>query len=247
MNRCKKAYGMILAVILLLCMVETINAGQAVSAQQWTETVEPKYEQLMERVLNEMSEFSGKGGKFTTVVFDTIEEAKRFGHLFQLYGYFGKEHVGQKVYKQENGWQLMLECEDFNAASAQQSAVIQKLTEVVNAAANRSEREKAEYFYDWVYDRMSYDESLTKKTVYDAVMDRSGVCWGFTAAYWKLCRMSGIESEAVFKGDHAWNRIRIGGEWLYSDITWDKCGGPKRWRLIPEAEMWGDRLHLEQL
>ena len=106
-----------------------------------------------------------------------------------------------------------------------------------------SEREKALFFYEWVYSQVEYDTELKRKTVYEAVMEGRSVCWGHVSAYLMLCRMVGMDCEQVYGGGHAWNRVWIDGGWKHCDITWDKGQGERRRKLMSEEEMEADPAH----
>ncbi|WP_320951338.1 transglutaminase domain-containing protein, partial [Enterocloster bolteae] len=107
----------------------------------------------------------------------------------------------------ENGkFAIYVSCGNPARAVSEHSQVQDRLSEVVQKCSTLGDREKAEYFYDWVYDNVSYDQTLKNRTIYDAVMNGNAVCWGYVSAYLMLCRNAGLICEPVYAGDHAWNR-----------------------------------------
>ena len=59
--------------------------------------------------------------------------------------------------------------------------------------------------------------------------DGLSVCDGFSKAFSMMCNMEGIDcvritgriyKNGVYKGLHAWNKVRIGDDWYIVDITW---------------------------
>ena len=74
-------------------------------------------------------------------------------------------------------------------------------------------------------------------------MEGKSVCWGYVSAYLSLCRMAGLTCEPVYRGDHAWNRTWLDGQWRYCDITWDKSLGDSTWKFMTQEEMDSDSMH----
>lgn len=108
-------------------------------------------------------------------------------------------------------------------------------TEMENAAgrilsglnSNASEYEKAQYLHDYLASTVSYDETGSfQHNAYGALVDQRAVCDGLASAYMYLLQQVGMESRIVYgvseEGiSHAWNVVRIDGEYCHIDITWD--------------------------
>ena len=82
-----------------------------------------------------------------------------------------------------------------------------------------------------VYDYNEYERPQPGSRSYsaDAVyLTHKAVCDGFSRAFALACRMNGIMAAIVDGtgngGPHAWNAVRIEGEWYQADVTWDCCG-----------------------
>lgn len=58
---------------------------------------------------------------------------------------------------------------------------------------------------------------------YDIICNNAGVCQGYAQAYRDLLRRAGVESIMVSSDDmnHAWNMVKIDGNWYHVDVTWD--------------------------
>ena len=180
----------------------------------------------------------------TKVHFTSDEEAHSFGRYFIRYIYMGKEPITLYSVKEGNrDYVIFLSCDNPGLALGQHRQVQDKLAGLAGAARDLGDREKAEFFYQWIYNHVSYDESLQNRTVYHAVMEGKSVCWGYVSAYLSLCRMAGLTCEPVYRGNHAWNRIWLDGQWIYCDITWDKCLGGSTWKFMTQEEMDLDFLH----
>lgn len=105
----------------------------------------------------------------------------------------------------------------------------------------RNDTEKARAIFRWVADRISYDvdaylsNSLVTMNAEDVLRQRRGICDGYAALFEKLAREAGMEAVTI-KGyakaygytpgtrferpNHAWNAIKIDGQWRLVDTTW---------------------------
>jgi hypothetical protein len=108
----------------------------------------------------------------------------------------------------------------------QLNSVIAEVMGLLNP--NMSEFEKVTFLFDWVKTNVEYDHSLSKGTAYHALVERSSVCNGFARGLQTLLDNAGIEnkfitgdlgSDATGWGGHAWNMIKVDGNWYYADIT----------------------------
>lgn len=105
-----------------------------------------------------------------------------------------------------------------------------------------SEAEKALLLHDWLVLRCDYNrpasqalwqgtwEEFCKTTdnihmwsAYGALVNGDPVCQGYALAYKYLLSLAGIDSIYLSSRamNHAWNAVRIDGEWYHVDITWD--------------------------
>ena len=93
--------------------------------------------------------------------------------------------------------------------------------------------EKELALHNWMCDHIQYDydETLGTTSSYFAMVKRKAVCEGYAEAFTDLLHRAGIESATVYgdvfpeenfkRPQHAWNLVRIDGEWYYVDVTWD--------------------------
>lgn len=118
----------------------------------------------------------------------------------------------------------------------------QVLREIVTD--NMTEYEKALSIFDWICLNSVYDHktanststqiSFTNYTSFSlegVLKDSLSVCDGFSKTYSLLCNMEGIDcfrftggidrdGNGVFEGLHAWNKVKVSGNWYVVDITW---------------------------
>ena len=65
-------------------------------------------------------------------------------------------------------------------------------------------------------------------SAYGALVKGKACCAGYAAAFDALCKACGLESEYVVGpidpaglNGHAWNKIKLDGEWYWVDVTWE--------------------------
>lgn len=130
---------------------------------------------------------------------------------------------------------------DEYAAKVPKSKNLQSLSKKLTSKYTDT-TEKYRSIYTWVATHIDYDCKAfhsPKKAVYEAaevIAKGKSVCSGYSAAFKELCILSGLECETI-EGwsknnygriaqdlyavpDHAWNAIKINGQWQLCDVTW---------------------------
>ena len=80
--------------------------------------------------------------------------------------------------------------------------------------------------HDVLVRRVNYDINANDKfNAGGAIINNRSVCQGYAMAFTYLCQAAGIECITV-KGDtefggHAWNMVKINGNWYHLDVCWD--------------------------
>lgn len=108
------------------------------------------------------------------------------------------------------------------------------LEKKVDDAASMSDLEILIYYYDMLGQATKYSKEVAAGSYYYditvhmpvSIVKRDDiVCQGYAVILNQLLRHSGIVCYNVFGstkgGGHAWNTVKIGGKWYYSDLTWD--------------------------
>ena len=83
--------------------------------------------------------------------------------------------------------------------------------------------EIALWLHDWLIYNANYDYTFTYYTADGVLLYGTGVCDSYTRAYNLLLQQFGIESIRLSSDpmDHAWNLVKIDGQWCHIDVTWD--------------------------
>ena len=109
-----------------------------------------------------------------------------------------------------------------------------------------SDFEKETVIYDWVTQNLDYDwrhqdpleeTPETSYTPYGGLVEHTGVCLGYASTFELLMDMAGVECISVIGSmksmeAHAWNMVRLNGEWYCVDPTWDKDSPRWEWRFF---------------
>lgn len=117
--------------------------------------------------------------------------------------------------------------ETFGERAEELDAVRKKVLESVPQTDD--EYEKAMYIHNYITDNCSYitgvDNSYNS-TAYGCLVEKKANCEGYSKAFNLLASDAGLKSIVVIgttdKGEnHAWNQVKINGEWYNLDVTWD--------------------------
>lgn len=98
-----------------------------------------------------------------------------------------------------------------------------------------SDYDKESAVYAWLTTQVSYDRTHYEKQgaprssyePYGPLIEGKGVCLGYATTFQLLMDMAGVECITVVgaayysREDHAWNMVKLDGEWYCVDATWD--------------------------
>lgn len=115
------------------------------------------------------------------------------------------------------------------------SAYNSKVTELTSGLSGKSDYEKAKILHDRVINTVTYVSREGKdQNAYNALVEGKAVCNGYARAYQHLMNEVGIPTWFVRGSSinpttntpipHAWNIVKLDGQWYYTDVTWDDQG-----------------------
>ncbi|MHC1786576.1 MAG: transglutaminase domain-containing protein [Christensenellales bacterium] len=123
-----------------------------------------------------------------------------------------------------------------------------KVAELASAcmAVASGEYARAKWFHDWLTENARYDYSFTYYDAKGVLLAGKGVCQSFAEAYQLLLNKVGISNKLLsgkanngtggWEG-HAWNLVKIGGNWYHVDVTWDDTGDRYEYFLKSDQSM----------
>ena len=107
---------------------------------------------------------------------------------------------------------------------------------------NMSEFDQVRAVHNWLADNVSYNQAALNhrrgrgswtpvryqfedQTAWAALILRTAVCGGYADAFAFMMEPLGIEAyyvSGLIPDYHAWNMVRIGGQWYHIDVTWGR-------------------------
>lgn len=88
-----------------------------------------------------------------------------------------------------------------------------------------SDYQKVKLIHDYIINNSSYDISMKNTSAYNLLVDKTAVCEGYALAAYRLFLAAGLENRIIYgmgkDQPHAWNIVKVDGEWYNIDITWD--------------------------
>ncbi|MCK8825548.1 transglutaminase domain-containing protein [Fuchsiella alkaliacetigena] len=98
-----------------------------------------------------------------------------------------------------------------------------------------SEHYKLKAVHSYIVENVVYDHQREKWTAYDALKEGKTVCDGYSQLTYLCLDKLGIKNKIILgKTDeniqghnsgenHAWNMVKIAGNWYHLDVTWNSC------------------------
>lgn len=130
---------------------------------------------------------------------------------------------------------------DESGLAAEDLAILSAAREILALAPDTlSEYERELIIHDAIVDAAQYDEAVlsawplrlrqpepNNENPYGALVKGLAVCRGYASSFQLLMDLAGIECITVEgtanhdREPHAWNMVRLDGEWYCVDVTWD--------------------------
>lgn len=117
-----------------------------------------------------------------------------------------------------------------NDLETKKAAFKESADAIMQGLPSGSDYQKELYLHDALVNRITYSyEMALEQNAYTAIVDGQAVCAGYAHAFQYLLMRAGIESYYVTGtgngGNHAWNLVKIDGQWYFADITFDDPSG----------------------
>lgn len=123
--------------------------------------------------------------------------------------------------------------------SERDAAILAKCREVLGELITdgMTDFQKEVALHDWLVDWGNYDQTIYDSPIhvgrtgyrdpYGMLVGGYGICLGYATTFQLLMDLAGVECITVVgagsnsTSDHAWNMVRLDGEWYCVDPTWD--------------------------
>lgn len=118
----------------------------------------------------------------------------------------------------------------YRETKAQTVYVNAKVKKIVKHIIKKdmTDHEKIKVIHDYVVQNLKYDYGLKHFTAYEGLKIGAVVCQGYTLLTYRMLEEAGFTTkivEGTAKGQlHAWNLVKLDGQWYHMDTTWDDPG-----------------------
>ena len=114
-----------------------------------------------------------------------------------------------------------------------ENQISQAKNQIMAKIKGMNDYEKIKTIHNYLIDSIQYEEDLTQNNIYDiygALVSKKCVCEGYAKAFQYLMNEIGIENTIVIgvgtnsknqTENHAWNYVKLNGQWYAVDVTWD--------------------------
>lgn len=105
--------------------------------------------------------------------------------------------------------------------------------EIISNIEGKSNYDKIKIVHDYLVETIQYENDLNQENIYDiygALITKRCVCEGYAKAFQYIMNEVGIENVIVIgtatnskneTENHAWNYVKLDGQWYAIDVTWD--------------------------
>ena len=134
------------------------------------------------------------------------------------------QQLHDKLYPEDYEKKIVLQ--EISEATRNQAKGI--VDEIITSGM--SEFEKALTIHDWLTFNLDYDHSYTNYHAEETLKTGKCVCQGYAECFELMAELAGLEASIVGgnavnstgkRESHAWNQVKIDGEWYNVDVTWD--------------------------
>lgn len=86
-----------------------------------------------------------------------------------------------------------------------------------------SDFEKEIMIIKWLVANCSYEkgENWENSTAYSCIVNGKAQCAGYADAFLQTAKACGLEARYVYNTTHAWNLVKLDGDWYHVDVTWE--------------------------
>ncbi len=121
--------------------------------------------------------------------------------------------------------QINVEYEELNISLMAVTTMLEEVNNILACVDNSmTDLEKALVVHDYFVTNYCYDKTYSIYTKEGMFTNKTGVCAAYAEAYQYIMKDKlGFQCITVssYEMNHAWNMLKIDGEWYHVDVTWD--------------------------
>ena len=86
-----------------------------------------------------------------------------------------------------------------------------------------SDFEKEIKIIEWLVENCEYQKAddWENGTAYSCIVNGEAQCSGYADAFLQTAKACGLEARYVYNKQHAWNLVKLDGDWYHVDVTWE--------------------------
>jgi transglutaminase-like putative cysteine protease len=184
----------------------------------------------------------------TPARFEVVCEAVVYDNpdLFWLVSDFSYSHDGKNVISATLNFKFKGNIEPYkNIFYKCSDSVLEKAMKL------NSDIDKVKFIHDLLINICSYESNEYDQTAYSVIVMGKSVCAGYSRAFQYYMQRLGIPCALLIGdagGPHAWNLVKINGEYYAMDVTWDDPLGARpnsysyTYFNISDAQFKGERI-----
>lgn len=133
----------------------------------------------------------------------------------------GKYRLLVNVYD-ANGTKNQVVCGPYTVAEDGDHPSLETVVgNIVAECSGATDFDTALNLHDWITNHAYYDNSLLYYGADGVLVRGFGTCDSYSKAYYLLLKAAGITVTRISSSNHAWDTIRLDGDWYQVDPTWD--------------------------
>ena len=123
-----------------------------------------------------------------------------------------------------------------------------RLVEFLDLKGDATDYQKITAIYNYICTNVRYDYEhkddntyALKQTAYAAAIHKTAVCQGYATLFYRLALEAGVDCRYItgYAGEgHAWNLVKVDGQYYYLDSTWDEGKFQYGYFLKSAADFW---------
>ena len=204
-------------------VVDSVSEGKY-AYESLTESEKIVYDQMLDAILNYGEEItvSTMKGQLLEKIYACIKAD--YGGLFWIASY------RYTIYKKNKDTKILSFTPNFKMTEEERDAIRTKIDKKVDKYlkgldADADDFEKVRYVYEKLIKKVDYNwKAKNSQNIMSVFLQGETVCQGYSDAVQYMLQKLGIDcmviSGTANDGPHAWNLVKLDGEWYYLDITW---------------------------
>lgn len=131
----------------------------------------------------------------------------------------------------------------YLTSKKQEKKISKKVKKIAQKLKAKERVTKIRCVHDYLIEQMEYDTQYYNP--YYAFFGGKGMCMSYALAFQRLMQEMHIPCRYVKGNNHAWNLVKVDGEWYNIDVTWDdNTSNRYRYFLKSDRDFSGhERLH----